>query len=304
MKPAKPIASSNSHKYVLHAALALAASFCVASAIASPKATLPDTSEGKLGAKSGGEGFYKDGEPNVEGDADPDPQELSDLFVLKSLVESCALLEEGVSTIRELDLGMMAGAGLDPRRGLFPPFWKADLEGLDTMLEKLEAYEESHGERFAPPRILKRLVAQGRLGLKAGHGFEECRKRLGLEQAAAIDVVAEDPAEADGPGRRLPTPVFVQLRRRKPAPPTPETPMPDMLARLDATLKLLEDKDRQNQVLQAKLLVAYDEITKLSATAAAHQERALGLQGEVQRLHGELKLLAPPPPPRPWWKLW
>ena len=26
---------------------------------------------------------------------------------------------------------MMAGAGLDPRRGLLPPFWKADVEGLD-----------------------------------------------------------------------------------------------------------------------------------------------------------------------------
>jgi enoyl-CoA hydratase/3-hydroxyacyl-CoA dehydrogenase len=65
----------------------------------------------------------------------------------------------------------MAGAGLDPRRGLFPPFWKADLEGLDTMLEKLEKYTDSHGERFAPPRILKRLVAEGRLGLKSGHGF-------------------------------------------------------------------------------------------------------------------------------------
>ena len=28
--------------------------------------------DGKLGAKSGGEGFYKDGEPNVEGDGDVD----------------------------------------------------------------------------------------------------------------------------------------------------------------------------------------------------------------------------------------
>jgi enoyl-CoA hydratase / 3-hydroxyacyl-CoA dehydrogenase len=128
-------------------------------------------SEGKLGAKSGGEGFYSDGEPNVPGDADPDPEELADLFVLKSLVEACKLLEEGVSTVREIDLGMMAGAGLDPRRGLFPPFWKADLEGLDTMLEKLERYAESHGERFTPPRTLKRLVAQGRLGLKSGQGF-------------------------------------------------------------------------------------------------------------------------------------
>ncbi len=127
--------------------------------------------EGKLGAKSGGEGFYSDGEPNIEGDVDPDGEELADLFVLKSLVEACKVLEEGVCTVREIDLGMMAGAGLDPRRGLFPPFWKADLEGLDTMLEKLEKYEQSHGERFAPPRILKRLVAQGRLGLKSGRGF-------------------------------------------------------------------------------------------------------------------------------------
>jgi enoyl-CoA hydratase/3-hydroxyacyl-CoA dehydrogenase len=126
---------------------------------------------GKLGTKSGGEGFYADGEPTIEGDADPDGAELADLFVLKSLVEACALLEERVSTVREIDLGMMAGAGLDPRRGLFPPFWKADLEGLDTTLEKLERYQESHGERFAPPPTLKRLVAQGRLGLKSGHGF-------------------------------------------------------------------------------------------------------------------------------------
>jgi enoyl-CoA hydratase / 3-hydroxyacyl-CoA dehydrogenase len=127
--------------------------------------------DGKLGAKSGGEGFYKDGEPNIPGDADPDIQELADLLMLKSFVEACKVLEEGICTVREIDLGMMAGAGLDPRRGLFPPFWKADLEGLDTILEKLEQYEESHGERFAPPRTLKRLVAQGRHGLKTGQGF-------------------------------------------------------------------------------------------------------------------------------------
>ena len=127
--------------------------------------------EGKLGAKSGGEGFYKDGEPNIEGDADPNAEELADLFMLKGLIESCLLLEEEVASVREIDLGLMAGAGLDPRRGLFPPFWKADMEGLDTILEKLERYEESHGERFAAPRTLKRLVAQGRLGMKTGHGF-------------------------------------------------------------------------------------------------------------------------------------
>jgi enoyl-CoA hydratase/3-hydroxyacyl-CoA dehydrogenase len=60
---------------------------------------------------------------------------------------------------------------MDPRRGLLPPFMKADVEGLDTVLERLEALEEAHGERFAPPTTLRRLVAQGRLGAKAGMGF-------------------------------------------------------------------------------------------------------------------------------------
>jgi enoyl-CoA hydratase/3-hydroxyacyl-CoA dehydrogenase len=127
--------------------------------------------DGKLGAKSGGEGFYANGEPNIPGDAEPNAEELADLLMLKSFAEACKVLEEGICTVREIDLGMMAGAGLDPRRGLFPPFWKADLEGLDTILEKLEKYTDSHGERFAPPTILKRLVAQGRLGLKSGQGF-------------------------------------------------------------------------------------------------------------------------------------
>src|SRR3954467_7506102 len=65
----------------------------------------------------------------------------------------------------------MAGAGLDPRRGLLPPFMKADIEGLDTILERLEAAAERWGEGFTPPTILRRLVAQGRLGQKTGQGF-------------------------------------------------------------------------------------------------------------------------------------
>jgi enoyl-CoA hydratase/3-hydroxyacyl-CoA dehydrogenase len=126
--------------------------------------------DGKLGAKSGGEGFYKDGEPTIDGDGEP-PEDLAELWTAKSFIEACLVLEEGVCTVREIDLGLMAGAGLDPRRNLFPPFWKADLEGLDKVLERLENLEQAHGERFAPPRTLKRLVAQGRLGLSSGQGF-------------------------------------------------------------------------------------------------------------------------------------
>jgi enoyl-CoA hydratase/3-hydroxyacyl-CoA dehydrogenase len=127
--------------------------------------------EGKLGAKSGGEGFFKEGEQTIPGEAEPDAEELVAMFTGRALIEACKLVEEGVCSVRDIDLGMMAGAGLDPRKGLFPPFWKADLEGLDTVLETIENLEERHGERFAAPVLLRRLVAQGRLGLKAGQGF-------------------------------------------------------------------------------------------------------------------------------------
>ncbi len=127
--------------------------------------------DGKLGAKSGGSGFYLNGEPQIEGDADPDGEALAELMKLKAIVEACLVLQEGVCTVRDTDLGMMAGAGMDPRRGIMPPFMGADMLGLDVVLEKLERAQEEHGERFAPPTVLKRLVAQGRLGQKSGQGF-------------------------------------------------------------------------------------------------------------------------------------
>jgi len=137
-----------------------------------PKGMRKLVSEGKLGAKTGGDGFYSpQGEANISGDADPDVAELVELLSLKTFLEACLVLEEGVATHRDIDFGMMAGAGLDPRRGLLPPFMKADVEGLDTILERMENAREHYGERFSPPTILRRLVAQGRLGQKSGQGF-------------------------------------------------------------------------------------------------------------------------------------
>jgi enoyl-CoA hydratase / 3-hydroxyacyl-CoA dehydrogenase len=148
--------------------------------------------DGKLGAKSGGEGFFKDGEQTIPGDADPDAEELVALFTCRALIEACRLVEEGVCSVRDIDVGMMAGAGLDPRRGLLPPFWKADVEGLDKVLERMEQLEERHGERFAPPVTLRRLVAQGRLGMASGQGFYPYPQPDEGEQADTVKLETRD----------------------------------------------------------------------------------------------------------------
>jgi enoyl-CoA hydratase/3-hydroxyacyl-CoA dehydrogenase len=149
-------------------------------------------SEGKLGAKSGGEGFFKDGEQNVPGDAEPDGEELVAMFSSRALIEACLLVEEGICSVRDIDLGMMAGAGLDPRKGLLPPFWKADVTGLDKALETMENLEEKYGERFAPPLTLKRLVAQGRHGLSTGQGFYPYPQADEGEQTETVKLETRD----------------------------------------------------------------------------------------------------------------
>jgi len=61
---------------------------------------------------------------------------------------------------------MMMGTGMIPG-----PFARADQRGLDDVLAALENAENAWGEHFEPPLVLRRLVAQGRLGVKSGQGF-------------------------------------------------------------------------------------------------------------------------------------
>ena len=78
---------------------------------------------------------------------------------LKAFVEACLILEEGIAGVRDIDLGTGK------------VFAKADARGLDELLAALERAEARWGEHFEPPLILRRLVAQGRLGVAAGQGF-------------------------------------------------------------------------------------------------------------------------------------
>jgi enoyl-CoA hydratase / 3-hydroxyacyl-CoA dehydrogenase len=85
---------------------------------------------------------------------------------LKTLVEACLVLEEGIASAKDIEIGLMMGAGILPG-----PFARADEAGLDTVLEELERAQGEWGDAFEPPVALRRLVAQGRLGKKSGQGF-------------------------------------------------------------------------------------------------------------------------------------
>lgn len=136
--------------------------------------------------------------------SDVNVSEVVDRFQLKAFVEACLVLEEGIASTKDIDLGMMAGAGLIP-----PPFARADQEGLDTLLARLEQAAEAWGEHYAPPAILRRLVAQGRLGAAAGQGFfpyprpdagwDEGPVKLETRDAIAIAWLDNPPANSLSP---------------------------------------------------------------------------------------------------------
>jgi enoyl-CoA hydratase/3-hydroxyacyl-CoA dehydrogenase len=120
--------------------------------------------------------------------ADISTERLVERFSLKAFVESCLVLEEGVATIRDIDLAMMTGFGIIP-----PPFARADATGLDEVLSSLERARAEWGEAFEPPLILRRLVAQGRLGQKAGQGFfPYAQPDAGFEQGDVVKLQTLD----------------------------------------------------------------------------------------------------------------
>ena len=75
--------------------------------------------------------------------------------------------EQGTASIDDIDTAMQGGCN-------FPmgPFALLDLVGLDTSESILDAlYEEFRDPNYAPATSLKRMVAAGHLGRKAGQGF-------------------------------------------------------------------------------------------------------------------------------------
>ncbi len=82
-------------------------------------------------------------------------------------LEAIRMLESGVASAEDIDRAMELGY-----RHPMGPLRLTDLVGLDTRLRIAEyLHEELESEAFRPPALLRRLVAEGRLGRKSGQGF-------------------------------------------------------------------------------------------------------------------------------------
>ncbi|MCS3441989.1 3-hydroxyacyl-CoA dehydrogenase family protein [Microbacterium phyllosphaerae] len=81
-------------------------------------------------------------------------------------LEAIRMLEEGVASAADIDAAMTLGY-----RHPMGPLRTTDIVGLDVRLGIAEELERALGARFAPPDLLRRMVAEGRLGRKSGEGF-------------------------------------------------------------------------------------------------------------------------------------
>lgn len=83
-------------------------------------------------------------------------------------LEAIRMVEEGVADAAAIDAAMELGY-----RHPTGPLRTTDIVGLDVRLGIAEELAAKLGPRFEPPRLLREMVEDGRLGRKSGIGFYE-----------------------------------------------------------------------------------------------------------------------------------
>jgi 3-hydroxybutyryl-CoA dehydrogenase len=81
-------------------------------------------------------------------------------------LEAIRMLEDGVASAEDIDNAMTLGY-----KHPVGPLRLTDIVGLDVRLGIAEYLSDELGERFEPPALLRRMVAEGKLGRKSGEGF-------------------------------------------------------------------------------------------------------------------------------------
>jgi 3-hydroxybutyryl-CoA dehydrogenase len=82
-------------------------------------------------------------------------------------LEAIRMLEAGVASAEDIDKAMTLGY-----KHPMGPLRLTDLVGLDVRLAIAEHLNREIGsDAFVPPALMRRMVAEGKLGKKSGRGF-------------------------------------------------------------------------------------------------------------------------------------
>ena len=91
------------------------------------------------------------------------------MLLVPYLMAAVRMYEDGFATREDIDEGMKLGAGHP-----MGPLQLCDFIGLDVLYAVCDSlYEEFKRAEYAPPPLMKRMVALGHLGRKTGRGFYE-----------------------------------------------------------------------------------------------------------------------------------
>jgi 3-hydroxybutyryl-CoA dehydrogenase len=94
------------------------------------------------------------------------------MLLVPYLMAAVTMFEDGFATREDIDTGMRLGCGHP-----MGPLSLCDFIGLDVLYAVCDSlYEEFKRDEYAPPPLLKRMVASGRLGRKSGRGFYEYKQ--------------------------------------------------------------------------------------------------------------------------------
>jgi 3-hydroxybutyryl-CoA dehydrogenase len=94
------------------------------------------------------------------------------MLLIPYLNGAIRMYDEGFATAEDIDAAI--SLGLNHPMG---PLTLLDYVGLDTAMHVADVlYDEFKEPSYAPPPLLKRMVAAGRLGRKSGRGFYEYEK--------------------------------------------------------------------------------------------------------------------------------
>jgi 3-hydroxybutyryl-CoA dehydrogenase len=89
------------------------------------------------------------------------------MLLVPYLMAAVRMYEDGFASREDIDAGMKLGCGHP-----MGPLTLCDFIGLDVLYAVCDSlYEEFKRDEYAPPPLMKRMVASGRLGRKSGRGF-------------------------------------------------------------------------------------------------------------------------------------